>query len=125
MADIKKEFIVPDSYSGKRADIVAQALMPEYSRVRIQNSMKDGFILCNNQKISPKEKLIGGELLCIVIQAQESEDQFNPEEISLNVIYEDDETPVTIFPGMVASVDIIRGNRSILELFFITRVISL
>ena len=91
MADIKKEFIVPDSYSGKRADIVAQALMPEYSRVRIQRSMKDGFILCNNQKISPKEKLIGGELLCIVIQAQGSEDQFNPEEISLNVIYEDDD----------------------------------
>ena len=34
------------------------------------------------------------------------------------VIYEDDETPVTIFPGMVASVDIIRGNRSILEYFW-------
>ena len=35
-----------------------------------------------------------------------------------SVIYEDDETPVTIFPGMVASVDIIRGNRSILEYFW-------
>jgi len=35
-----------------------------------------------------------------------------------SVIYEDDDTPVTIFPGMVASVDIIRGNRSILEYFW-------
>jgi len=89
MTDIKKEFIVPDSYSGKRVDIVAQALMPDYSRARIQRSMKDGFILCNDQKISPKEKLVGGELLCIEIPAQECDNQFNPEEISLDIIYED------------------------------------
>ena len=30
-------------------------------------------------------------------------------------IYEDDQTPVTIVPGMVAQVDIIRGDRTILE----------
>ena len=35
-----------------------------------------------------------------------------------SVIYEDDETPVTIFPGMVASIDIIRGDRTILEYFW-------
>ena len=33
-------------------------------------------------------------------------------------IYEDDETPVTIVPGMVAQVDIIRGERTILEYFW-------
>ncbi|MDC0541142.1 HlyD family type I secretion periplasmic adaptor subunit [Paracoccaceae bacterium] len=32
-------------------------------------------------------------------------------------IYEDDQTPVTIVPGMVAQVDIIRGDRTILEYF--------
>ena len=33
-------------------------------------------------------------------------------------IYEDDQTPVTIVPGMVAQVDIIRGERTILEYFW-------
>ena len=33
-------------------------------------------------------------------------------------IYEDDQTPVMIFPGMVAQVDIIRGDRTILEYFW-------
>ena len=35
-----------------------------------------------------------------------------------SIIYEDDETPVTIIPGMVAQVDIIRGDRTILEYFW-------
>ena len=33
-------------------------------------------------------------------------------------IYQDDQTPVTIVPGMVAQVDIIRGERTILEYFW-------
>ena len=33
-------------------------------------------------------------------------------------IYEDDQTPVNIVPGMVAQVDIIRGERTILEYFW-------
>ena len=33
-------------------------------------------------------------------------------------IYEDDQTPVMIVPGMVAQVDIIRGDRTILEYFW-------
>ena len=33
-------------------------------------------------------------------------------------IYEDNQTPVTIVPGMVAQVDIIRGERTILEYFW-------
>tara|TARA_B110000008_G_scaffold279512_1_gene326923 strand:- start:2393 stop:3436 length:1044 start_codon:yes stop_codon:yes gene_type:complete len=102
MTSIKKEFIVPNSYSGKRADIVAQDLMPDYSRVRIQRSMKDGLILCDSKKISPKDKLIGGELLCIEIEPQKSENQFNPEEILLDVIYEDDDILVINKPvGLV------------------------
>ena len=35
-----------------------------------------------------------------------------------SVIYEDNKKPVAIFPGMVASIDIIRGNRTILEYFW-------
>ena len=35
-----------------------------------------------------------------------------------SAIYEDDKTPVTIVPGMVAQVDIIRGGRTILEYFW-------
>jgi adhesin transport system membrane fusion protein len=33
-------------------------------------------------------------------------------------IFEDDKTPVTIVPGMVAQVDIIRGDRTVLEYFW-------
>ena len=87
----KKKFIVPNTYVGKRADLVIHALMPEYSRAKIQSWIKKGFIKIDLENFTNKRKVIGGELIDIDIQPEEQDNQFEPENISLDIVYEDDD----------------------------------
>ena len=91
MAVDKKKFIVPNAYVGKRADLVIHELMPEYSRARIQSWIKKSFITINSDSFSPKRMVIGGELIDINIQPEEQANQFEPEDISLDIVHEDDD----------------------------------
>jgi len=90
MASKKKEFKVPTELGGQRIDTVIQSLLPEYSRTRIQRWIKDGHIKVDNLLINPKKKIIGGEYIEIDIQPDEQSYQFEPEEIPLDIIFEDD-----------------------------------
>ena len=90
MASKKKEFKVPIELGGKRIDSVIQFLMPEFSRTRVQKWIKEGYVKVDNQTIHPKKKIIGGEYIEIEIQPDEQSYQFEPEEIPLNIIFEDD-----------------------------------
>jgi len=85
----KKEFIVPSSYVGKRADFVIHELMPDYSRVRIKSWINKGFIKINSNNFSPTKKMIGGEFVEVYIQSEEQSKQFDAEDIPLDIIYED------------------------------------
>ena len=85
----KKEFIVPSSYVGKRADLVIHELMPDYSRVRIKSWINKGFIKINSNNFSPTKKMIGGEFVEVYIQSEEQSKQFDAEDIPLDIIYED------------------------------------
>ena len=38
-----------------------------------------------------KEKLIGGELIDVDIQPEEQANQFDPEDIALDIVYDDDD----------------------------------
>ena len=87
----KKKFIVPNSYVGKRADLVIHELMPEYSRARIQSWIKKSFITIDSDSFTPKRKVIGGEQIDIDIQPEDQANQFLPEDLSLDIVYEDDD----------------------------------
>jgi 23S rRNA pseudouridine1911/1915/1917 synthase len=91
MALNKKKFIVPNTYVGKRADLVIHDLMPEYSRAKIQSWIKKGFIRIDSEIFTTKRKMIGGELIDIDIQPEEQASQFIPEDIALDIIYDDDD----------------------------------
>jgi 23S rRNA pseudouridine1911/1915/1917 synthase len=91
MAVNKKKFIIPNAYVGQRADLVIQKLIPEYSRARIQSWIKKSFITIDSVSFSPKKKVIGGELIDIAIQPEEQLNQYEPEDISLDIIYEDED----------------------------------
>ena len=91
MAVNKKKFIVPNTCVGKRADSVIHELMPEYSRAKIQSWIKKCFITIDSDSFSPKRKVIGGERIDIDVQPEEQDNQFEPEDLSLDIIYEDDD----------------------------------
>ena len=91
MALNKKKIIVSNIYVGKRADIVIHDLMPEYSRAKIQSWIKKGFIKIDSEYFSTNKKIIGGEIIDIEIQPEDQSNEFSPEKIELNIIYEDDD----------------------------------
>jgi len=90
MKEEKLELIIPKKSTGKRIDIALQELMSEYSRAKLQAWIKSGFILLDSKKISAKDIVLGGEIVSVEIQQDEKILQFEPENISLNIVYEDE-----------------------------------
>ncbi|MCG8316140.1 MAG: 23S rRNA pseudouridine(1911/1915/1917) synthase RluD [Pseudomonadales bacterium] len=80
---------VPDELAGKRFDQIASQLFSEYSRSRIQAWIKEGQLTVNGEARKPKEKLVGGEQLIVLAELQE-EERWEPADIPLNIVYEDD-----------------------------------
>lgn len=98
----KKQILIPPELNGLRIDSAVHKLLPEYSRGKIQAWIKGGHITIDGQTISSKKKIIGGENLIIEIQEEEELKQFRPENIDIDIIYEDkDIFIVNKKPGMV------------------------
>ena len=86
---IDQQVVVPDELGSKRLDQVAANCFPDFSRARLQEWIKNGDLLVNGQKKKPKDKLVGGETLALSVEV-EDEKTWEPENIALEVIYEDD-----------------------------------
>ena len=86
---IKQCALVPSTLSGMRLDQVAVELFPDFSRSRIQTWIKHGHLLVDKQVRKPKNKLAGSELLELNATLQ-SDEQWLPEDISLNIVFEDE-----------------------------------
>ena len=54
-------FKVPESLAGKRIDQVLAHCLPDYSRSRLQQWLKSGFIQVDGRIPKSKEKMQGGE----------------------------------------------------------------
>lgn len=72
------------------------------SRTRIQNAANAGNILVNNSNVKPNYKVKPGDLVQVVLPTPPREIELIPENIPLNIIYEDDDVlVVNKEPGMV------------------------
>lgn len=72
------------------------------SRTRIQNAANAGCILVNNNAVKPNYKIKPGDLVQVVLPSPPREIELIPEDIPLNIIYEDDDlVVVNKAPGMV------------------------
>lgn len=85
-----KKLIIPASSFGSRLDHALVELIPEYSRAKIQSLIKGESILINDKKTSSKLKVLGGEAVTI-IDKPSSDLNDQPEEIALEIIYEDED----------------------------------
>ncbi len=81
---------VPAICAGQRLDAALAAMLPDYSRSRLSNWIKDGQVAVDGKPASPKDKLWGGENITVEIQPNPEEVAFQGEDIPLDVIYEDD-----------------------------------
>ena len=80
---------VAESQLGQRLDQALAELFPDYSRSRIKDWILDDRVQVNGKTINkPKEKVLGGETVAIDAQIEE-EARWEPQDIALNIVYED------------------------------------
>lgn len=83
-------FTVPLELAGMRLDAALAKLLPDYSRSRLSEWIKEGWVFVNQKTASPKHKLIGGEELRVFLQESDENQAFCPEKMDLNIVYEDE-----------------------------------
>ncbi|AJJ09583.1 ribosomal large subunit pseudouridine synthase D [Yersinia rohdei] len=93
---------VAESQLGQRLDQALAELFPDYSRSRIKDWILDDKVTVDGKKINkPKEKVLGGELVAIDAQIEEDA-RWAPQEIPLDIVYEDNDILVINKPrGLV------------------------
>ena len=98
---ITQEFELSIEQAGERLDKALSSLYPDLSRSFFQKLIKDGHILVNGVLKKGNYHVNGGELLSVTIpKAQEI--AILPENIPLDILYEDDDVLVVNKPkGMV------------------------
>lgn len=86
---------------GERLDKALAEAMPELSRMQWQRLIKEGRVLVGGKGGKPSQKLTGGELIFADIP-ESVESDLTPEEIPLDIRYEDEDIIVVNKPaGMV------------------------
>ena len=85
-----------------RIDKFITARLENTSRTRVQNAANAGNILVNNIPVKPNYKVKPGDTIQVVLPTPPREIELIPENIPINIIYEDDDVVVVNkIPGMV------------------------
>jgi 23S rRNA pseudouridine1911/1915/1917 synthase len=93
--------IIPDRLIGQRIDAAIAKMLPDYSRSKITAWVRSGGALINDKTFKPKEKVLGGEIVSLTIK-QEKTNDWQAEDISLDIVFEDDDIIVVNKPvGLV------------------------
>jgi 23S rRNA pseudouridine1911/1915/1917 synthase len=90
---------IPDHLGGQRLDVALQQMLPEHSRSRLQAWIKEGLVLLNDVLPTAKTKVWGGEKVSITPPEDPKESAFKPENIALDIVYEDDDLLVINKPA--------------------------
>lgn len=83
-----KQFTVDRSQSGRRLDVFLTQTGPSLSRSRIKRAIEEGEVLVNDLAPKPSQRLKEGDLIRLNLQTAK-EALALPQEIPLNIIYED------------------------------------
>ncbi|MCG6900994.1 MAG: 23S rRNA pseudouridine(1911/1915/1917) synthase RluD [Gammaproteobacteria bacterium] len=85
---VQIELTVPGEMRGRRLDQVLAELVNEYSRSRLQQWIRGGQVLLDGRLPQAREKVVGGEKVCInaVVEEQTTSEA---EPITLDIVHED------------------------------------
>ena len=93
--------VIPTSFRGLRLDNALVQLFPGYSRARLQKWIRNGDVSIDGKTLRPKDIVSGGEQIHLHAEMID-ENYINPEEIELEIVFEDDHILVINKPaGMV------------------------
>src|SRR5690625_4446457 len=89
---INKEINIDDEFINERLDIFLTNVFPNLSRNKIQNFIKNGNFLINDQKVKTGYLLKENDILKAndLILEEELEYKIEPVDLNLEVLYEDD-----------------------------------
>ncbi len=88
-AEQARQAIVPDTAAGRRFDAVLAELFPEFSRSRLSEWIKSGDVLLDGVAVRGREPVRGGEVATLHA-VLETQTHAEPEDIPLDVLYEDE-----------------------------------
>ena len=80
---------IPEEYAGQRVDKVLARLFPQYSRSTLQQWLKQGRVLVDDDIPSQKDKVLGGESVDLAVPDAPAVEA-GPEDIPLDLRYSDD-----------------------------------
>lgn len=80
---------VPYELKNQRFDAVVAALCPEYSRSQLQKWIKSGDVTVNGKPLKPKKHVFADDEIIVIPQVIEQIDD-QPEDIPLDIVFEDD-----------------------------------
>jgi len=79
---------IPESLDGMRLDQALASLFPDFSRTRLQQWIRDGFVEVDEQCLKPRDKVITGQQVTVQVIERE-EGNWQAESIPLDIVYED------------------------------------
>src|SRR5687768_5117658 len=81
---------ISEELQGKRLDVALAALFPQYSRSQIQQWIKNGKVKLDGETVNrSKDKVMNLQTVTIDTEL-ESKENWQAQEIPLNIVYEDD-----------------------------------
>jgi 23S rRNA pseudouridine1911/1915/1917 synthase len=81
-------FALPVELAGLRLDQALARALPQYSRARLQGWLEDGAIEVDGRRPRAKEKVLGGELVCVRARWQ-ADTRIEAESLALTVVHQD------------------------------------
>ena len=85
---VSRTAVVPDEASGRRFDAVLAELFAEFSRSRLAEWIKSGDARLDDRQVRPRDPVRGGETVTLQVML-EIQTRSEPEDIALDVLYED------------------------------------
>jgi len=89
---------IPPQFAGQRLDQALAQLFPDFSRSKLQDWIKNGLVLIDGIRSTPKQKVVGGErveLHAVIEQATDVTGQ----DIPLTIVYEDEDLLIVDKPA--------------------------
>ena len=88
---MKLTIIIPEEHCGKRLDQSLAALLPEYSRARLQQWIRGGDITLDGQTHRPRDIVQGGEQIQVDVTEVDENAKCEAQDLPITVVYEDED----------------------------------
>ena len=91
------KLVIDDLTEEKRLDSYLADIMQEFSRSKIQSEIKNGSVLVNSKEVKPSYTIKSGDV--VDVNLQENVLKIEPENIPLDIVYEDENMLVVNKPS--------------------------